>query len=262
MKESVPTRQHSLLKRLILALCFSSAIFVITRIALQFGVVANPTTVGFSFLILVVFCAIFTDLPVAIVTSVVATLCYNYFFFPPVGTFRIAAFDNWIAVFAFLLTAIVISRLTASAHENSRESESLKSTLAELKEFGIWILSVPREQITLTGIVEGAVRIFSLQYCSLHVYMEGKWHHYSGTARKDLSEQVEASLAYAEDHPTGVMELVDEQALGVRYAQILREAKPVALLVVRSESLPQTAVITMASLIGVLLTEALQAEHI
>jgi two-component system sensor histidine kinase KdpD len=103
-----------------LALSFIAAVVVLTRIALQFGTIANPTTVGFAFLILVVLAAVVAGLTVAVITSVVATLFFNYFFFPPIGTFAIADFHNWVALFAFLFTSIVISRLTSSALMNSR----------------------------------------------------------------------------------------------------------------------------------------------
>lgn len=248
--------KHSLmLKKLAVAVGFFFAVFIITRIALHLGAIANPTTVAFSFLILVVLAAVFAGLEIAIVTSVIATLCYNYYFLPPVGTFRIADFDNWVALFVFLFTAILISRLMASSREHSRESDIFRLTIGRLKEFGTWLLAIPREQITLSGIAEEALRIFSLQYCSLHIYTEGKWHHFSGNARGDLAHQIEESLQFAEDHPTSMMQLIDEHALGVRYSQIQRSMQPFALLVVKSDYLPNDAIGTMAYMIGVRLVE-------
>jgi K+-sensing histidine kinase KdpD len=79
--------------------------------------------------------AVLAGLGVAVVTSIVATLLFNYFFFPPVGTFAIADFHNWVALFAFLFTSIVISRLTSSALENIRKAEKLEMIGSRMKVF-------------------------------------------------------------------------------------------------------------------------------
>ena len=46
-------------------------------------------------------------------SSIVAMLCFNFFFLPPVGTFTIADPQNWVALFAFLATALTASQLSA-----------------------------------------------------------------------------------------------------------------------------------------------------
>ena len=62
----------------------------------------NPTTAGFAFLILVLLSATLAPLWIAITVAVASTLSFNYFFFPPLGTFAIAEPHNWVSLFAFL----------------------------------------------------------------------------------------------------------------------------------------------------------------
>jgi two-component system sensor histidine kinase KdpD len=81
----------------------------------------NATTQGFLYLIAILFFATSWGLTEAIVASVVAVLCFNYFFLPPVGTFTIADPQNWVALFAFLITAITASRLSAQAKRRALE---------------------------------------------------------------------------------------------------------------------------------------------
>ena len=76
--------------------------------------VTNHTTVAVSYLLVVLFVAASSPLWVAIVTSIAAMLAFNFFFFPPVGTFTIADPQNWIALFAFLAVSLVASRLSAA----------------------------------------------------------------------------------------------------------------------------------------------------
>lgn len=244
-------------KRILFISGFSAAIFVITRIALQLGTIANAPTVGFTFLILVLLSAFFTDIVVAVVTSLVAGSCFNFFFLPPIGTFTIGSVDDWISFIAFLTTAIAISRLTASARQHSVQARTLDGTLMRLKEFGEWLISVPQDRLSLSSMAEQVVSLFVMEYCSIHVYSEGKWHHFSGFARKDISNEIAGRLKLTADHPTNIMELVNENSLGVRYQQINQGADPVALLVVKDDHFPSSALSALAYMIGVRLMEVL-----
>ena len=80
----------------------------------------NPTTAGFVLLILVLLAATLGPLWIAITVAVASTLSFNYFFFPPVGTFSIAEPHNWVSLVAFLVAAIVGSNLSAAAQERAR----------------------------------------------------------------------------------------------------------------------------------------------
>src|SRR2546430_15960646 len=69
---------------------------------------------------------------VSVFMSVLAMLSFNYFFLPAVGTFTVADPQNWVALFAFLVTSITGSRLSSrirkeadEAHQRRREVERL-----------------------------------------------------------------------------------------------------------------------------------------
>ena len=47
--------------------------------------------------------------------SISATVCFNYFFLPPVGTFHIAERANWVALICFLIASVVASQLVVRA---------------------------------------------------------------------------------------------------------------------------------------------------
>lgn len=230
---------------------FAAAILVTTKLTLVFGGLANASTTAFSFLIIVLLSAFFGDFLVATTTSILATLCFDYYFLPPFGTFYIAAFSDWISLAAFLLASLIISRLTASAAENKGKATVLNETLVHMKEFGEWLLSVPQNQLTLTGIAQEVLAIFSLEYCSIHVYGEGKWQHFSGTAANEISKEIENQLMVFHDHSRNLIEMADENILGVRYVQISKGPSTLALLAVKSETLPAEAAGTIAYMIGV-----------
>ena len=251
MKSLSPNK--AIIKRIGLLVLFPGAVLCTTRLTLQFGSVASASTVAFGFLIIVLLAAFYGDICVAIATSLVATLCVDYFYLPPVGTFNITAFSDWISLTAFLLTSVVISRLTASAAANGQQAALLDETLTRLKQFGEWIMGPSHDQLTLTGMAQEALRLFALEYCSIHVYGEGKWSHFSGSALStEVSQSVERRLS---DHPTELMELADEAMLGVHYTEINQASGRKALLVVKSTNLPDGALGAIAYMIGLRLTE-------
>jgi two-component system, OmpR family, sensor histidine kinase KdpD len=83
----------------------------------------NPTTVALTFLIGVLLASAYWGLRYAIVLAIGATATFNYYFLPPIRTFTIADPQNWVALFAFLVTALVASNLAERAR---REAEGAK----------------------------------------------------------------------------------------------------------------------------------------
>lgn len=62
-------------------------------------------------------------LSVAIVSSLLATAIYNYFFLPPLYTFHVDDPRNWMALTAFLVSALLVTRLVLSARAQAAEAE-------------------------------------------------------------------------------------------------------------------------------------------
>lgn len=110
------------------ALVAAISIAGVTVVGRLFGL--NPNTVGFVYLIAVLLLSVSGGLLIGTVSSVVAALCYNFFFFPPLYTLIIETPANWFALAAFFIAAVIGSRLVAAAHLQAvRESEELKTSL-------------------------------------------------------------------------------------------------------------------------------------
>ena len=98
----------------------------------------NAATVSLALLLNVLFIATrWGSLP-ALLASIVAMLCFNFFFLPPFGTFTIAATDNWIALLAFLITAVTAGQLSGRAKRRAEEAEvgrrEIERLYAELRD--------------------------------------------------------------------------------------------------------------------------------
>jgi two-component system sensor histidine kinase KdpD len=90
----------------------------------RFVIRANQTTVALTLLLLVLILAGSWGLRYAVSASIAGTVLFNYFFLPPVGTFTIVDTQNWIALFAFLGTAIYASHLASRIREESDEANA------------------------------------------------------------------------------------------------------------------------------------------
>ena len=92
----------------------------------------NPTTVALTLLLLVLFLAARWGLRYAVATSVAATLAYNFYFLPPIGTFTIGDPQNWLGIFVFLTVAVVGSRLSERAREEAEDARRRQRELEVL----------------------------------------------------------------------------------------------------------------------------------
>jgi two-component system sensor histidine kinase KdpD len=115
--------------RAIAALLIVAAITLFFRKALPS---VNHTTVALSFLLAILAVSAVWGMAASVLMSVAAMLAFNYFFLPPLLTFTVADPQNWVALFAFLVTALVGSQLSnrirkeaTAANKRRREIEQL-----------------------------------------------------------------------------------------------------------------------------------------
>src|ERR1044072_8000171 len=100
------------------------SVFALTLLLKIVGTHVNAATVSLALLLNVLFIATrWGSLP-ALFPSLLAIFCFTFFFLPPFGTFTIAATDNWIALLAFLVTAVTAGQLSASAKRRAEEAEA------------------------------------------------------------------------------------------------------------------------------------------
>jgi K+-sensing histidine kinase KdpD len=94
----------------------------------------NSTTIGFAFLLAVLFTAIFRGSKPALLASVLGVLSFNFFFLPPFHTFTIADPQNWVALTAFFVTALAVGQLSARAKQRAVEAEAGRIRIKHLYE--------------------------------------------------------------------------------------------------------------------------------
>jgi two-component system sensor histidine kinase KdpD len=109
-------------------------VIAITAILIPLRAHVNSTTVGFAFLLAVLFVAIIGGSMPALFASVLAMLSFNFFFLPPFHTFTIADPQNWVALTAFFITALAVGQLSARARRRAAEAEAARVEIRRLYE--------------------------------------------------------------------------------------------------------------------------------
>jgi two-component system sensor histidine kinase KdpD len=107
---------------------------VVTGLLKLFNEHVNTTTVALALLLVVLFVATWWGARPAVAASLLAVLCFNFFFLPPFGTLHIATSDNWIALIAFLVTAITVGQLSAQAKRRAEEADAGRREIERLYE--------------------------------------------------------------------------------------------------------------------------------
>ena len=214
----------------------------------------NPTTVALTLLLFILLLAAEWGLRYAVVISVVATALYNFYFLPPINTFTIADPQNWLALLAFLVTAIVASRLSERARDEAsdararqREVEALfrlSRELLETESVSSLVTSIPSAVASVTGATS-----------TLFYLLDGDKLYQAGSKRVSEIElphlhQLAISLA-------GVTEEGDELQIPIHTG-----VRPKGLLILRGTILSQVTAEAIGGLISISIDRSQAVESI
>ena len=172
--------------RCLLSLAGVAALTVAARALLP----VNSTTVGFAYLLLVLAIASAWGFVEALLASVAATLAFNFFFLPPVGTFTIADPQNWVALFSFLATALIASRLSAKAERRARDAIERRQDVERLYTFSRAILLIDSSEPFAKQLARRLVEIFELEAALLYDRRTGEIHRAGPSDFEELDEQL------------------------------------------------------------------------
>jgi two-component system, OmpR family, sensor histidine kinase KdpD len=132
--------------RLTIGAVLGSAIaLVATYTAFRFHY--NFPAAGFIELLVVVSTALRYGFWEATGCSVVAVACLDYFFAPPIRSLHVADPENWVALVAFEVIALMVSRLSYKLQTETRESFLHRRNAEKLFELSRGILGLDRQRL-------------------------------------------------------------------------------------------------------------------
>src|SRR5579872_2552480 len=133
----------------------------------------NPTTVALLLLLAILGIAAQWGLAEAVVASVAGMFGFNYFFLEPIGSFTIADPLNWVALVAFLITAITASHLSVRARRRTEEAVARRREVERLYALGQAMLLSGNVRTAARDAINNIIRSFEVPAAVLYTKAEG-----------------------------------------------------------------------------------------
>lgn len=161
------------------------------------------TVTAFLYLIIVVLQSLIGDFVSSAVVSVIADLCLNFFFAPPLFSFRVSDSSDLWALIAFLITGLVITRLTTKVRKEMQVSEVHRRDLKLLYELAQRLFALDPRGEMLSKSVALFRTIFGLRAACLYDGMNAELHS-DGDSQTSLSDRTRAAYISRQDSDDAV----------------------------------------------------------
>ena len=155
-----PTEKHWQ-RYLVDSLMAVGGALVVTGIIYAFHLYPTIPNISMIYLLLILLLATTRGRYAALVAAVVAFLAFDFFLVPPLYTFVISRWEEWIALFVFLATALITSQLTTQTRQSVEQARLREREARILYEAGRVINITDSLDEQLDSIALAFVRVFS-----------------------------------------------------------------------------------------------------
>ncbi len=213
----------------------------------------NRTTVALSFLLVVLFTAASWGLRPAVFVSLLSTLAFNYFFLPPVLTLTVADTRNWVALFAFLVTAVIASHLAERVRREADKANQRRREVERLYGFSQQLLVTENPTELLTRIPGDVTLAFGFMEAALFASGRNRIYRSSGNALDLPAERLREAAQSREPVQEGAH---------IFYAPLMMGVRPIGALAVRGPLPSRETLEALAGLIAIAVERADALEHL
>jgi two-component system, OmpR family, sensor histidine kinase KdpD len=147
----------------------------------------NNTTVALSLLLVVLGVSARWGLGEATVASIIAVLGLNYYFLQPVGTLTIDDPQNWVALAAFLVTAVTASQLAERVRRRAAEAEDRRLEIERLYDLVQAMMLSGNARRTIREFVQRVVQVFGCEAAAFY-YRTGEEFFRSGPESNPVTD--------------------------------------------------------------------------
>ena len=214
----------------------------------------NQTTVALSFLLAILAVSAVWGMLVSAFMSVMATVAFNYFFLPPMGTLTIADPQNWVALFAFLVTAITGSRFSTRIRKEALEAHQRRREVERLYRFSRQLLGEGNVIQLMNAIPDYIVESFEAGAAELFLPQKDKFYR-SGFGAAHLDEE-KMKTAFLRDEMT----LDGEHA--EYFIPVRMGVRPIASLGISGAPLSKQSVEAIGSMVAIAIERARAVEQL
>jgi two-component system sensor histidine kinase KdpD len=213
----------------------------------------NPATVALTFLVLVLLASANWGFRLASIVAVAATASFNFFFLPPLGTFTISDPQNWVALLAFLITALVASNLAERARNQAEQAIRRRREVERLYAFSQSLLTNENVLELLNMIPPRVASVFELGLPGAALLVETKDTIYRSSPQAQFDEDtLRATLARGEPSVGDVVSYIPLR-IGVR---------TIGALAIAGDPLTRETLDAIGSLIGIAIERVRAVEEV
>jgi len=232
-----------------------SIAIVATIVAFYYRLVrVNPTTVALSLLLAILIVSANWGLTVAVFMSFVAALAFNFFFLPPIGTLTIADTQNWVALIAFLVTAVIASNLSERVRREAREADERRQEVERLYSFSQQLLVTESVVELLNAIPHHLVSTFGAATAAIYLIERDRVYRSAGDDRNLSKDDLRTAAARSE--------LVIDHERNMSFVPIRMGVRTIGLLALGASTVSQETLEAVCSLIAVAVERAAAVEKI
>ena len=208
----------------------------------------NATTVGFAYLLLVLIVASTWGFSEAAVASLAATVTFNFYFLPPVGTLTIADPQNWVALFSFLATALIASQLSDKAERRALDAIARRQDVEHLYRFSRAILLIDDSDPFPKQLAQKLAEIFPVSAAVLYDRRTGEMFRAGPSEFDGLDEQ----LRDAAWHGSSFSDPEQQRVI----TAVRLGSEPIAALALQGAQMPDSVLQGIANLVAIGLERA------
>src|SRR5947207_1795017 len=214
----------------------------------------NQTTVALSFLLAILAVSAVWGMAVSVFMSVLAMLSFNYFFLPPVGTFTVVDPQNWVALFAFLITSITGSQLSSRIRKEADEAHQRRREVERLYRFSRQLLGEGNVIQLMNAIPDYIVESFEAGAAELFLPQKDKFYR-SGFGAAHLDEE-RMKASYLNDEVT-----VDTEHTAY-FIPVRLGVRPIGSLGISGLQLSRQSVEALSTLVAIAIERARAVEQL
>jgi two-component system sensor histidine kinase KdpD len=235
---------------------FAVALAIVGGIAVFFRHArdVNQTTIALTFLLAILAVSAVWGMAVSVFMSVAAVLAFNYFFLPPIGTLTIADPQNWVALFAFLVTSIVGSQLSARIRKEAESSHQRRREIERLYKFSQKLLAEGNVIQLMNAIPNYIVESFEGGAAELFLPQKDKFYR-SGFGAAHLDEEKMKAVFLRDE---GVFESQE----GLYFIPVRMGVRPIGSLGISGSRLSRQTLDAVGSLVAIAIERARAVEKL
>jgi len=214
----------------------------------------NQTTVALSFLLAILAVSALWGMAVSVVMSLAAVIAFNYFFLPPVGTLTIADPQNWVALFAFLVSSIMGSQLSSRIRTEADEAHHRRREVERLYQFSRKLLGEGNVIQLMNAIPNYIVESFEAGAATLFLPQKDKFYR-SGFGAAHLDEE-KMKQAFSLD------EIFADTQRGEYFVPIRLGVRPIGSLGISGSQLSRQSLDAISTLVAIAIERARAIEQL